>query len=59
MVNDEVAQWLNGEVAQWLNGEVAQWLRRLTANRKISSSIPAMPIAHRANGESYLKPMQL
>ena len=34
-----------------LSGEVAQWLRRLTADRKVSSSIPA-------KGERYLKPMQ-
>ena len=25
------------------HGEVAQWLRRLIANRKVSSSIPALP----------------
>ena len=39
-------------------GEVAQWLRRLTADRKVSSSSPALPTLAPAKGERYLKPMQ-
>ena len=41
-----------------LNGEVAQWLGHRIANRKISSSSPALPTVLRVRLERYLKPKQ-